>query len=65
MYIHKYKLLNLYNVTCIDVFRVSHLVLGNQLVCSSQGKTISPTLSISYLPDFKQTTMNTNHISVN
>jgi hypothetical protein len=33
---------------CMYIFRADHLVLDNQLVCSSLGKTISPPLSIPY-----------------
>jgi hypothetical protein len=49
--ITKFILFNLYNVTsCMYVFKADHLVLDNQLPCSSWGKTISLTLYIlSYL----------------
>lgn len=42
IYVPKYKntTRSVY-VTCMYVFRADHLVLDNQLVCSSQGKTIS------------------------
>lgn len=43
LYIPKYDLLSLHNVTC--VFRANYLVLDNQLVSSSPGKTISPLLT--------------------
>lgn len=49
MYIHipKYNLFSLYNVICVyDFFKVDNLVLDNKLVCSSLGKTISPSLRI-------------------
>ena len=31
---------------CMYVFRDDHLLLDNQMVCSSLGKTISPTANI-------------------
>lgn len=40
VYILKYNLLSLYNVTCVHVFRADHLVLVNQLVCSPLEKTV-------------------------
>lgn len=40
--IPKYNLFSLYNDTCIYVFRASHLILDNQLMWSSLGKTTSP-----------------------
>lgn len=43
LYIPKYNLLSLYNVMC--VFRANYLVLDNQLVYSSLGKTISSILT--------------------
>lgn len=46
VYISKYSLLSLYNVTCIYVFRTDHLALDKPWVCSSLGKTTSPTLRI-------------------
>lgn len=33
IYILKYKLISLYDITCICVFRADHLVLYNQLLC--------------------------------
>lgn len=39
---------NLYNVTCVCVFRANHLALGSQLVCSSLRGTSS------FIPDFPQ-----------
>ena len=45
-----YNLLSLYNVPCMYVFRADCLALDKQLVSSSLGKTIPPTLSMSYLP---------------
>lgn len=42
-------MLILYDVIYMNVFRTDYLVLNNQLVCSSLGKIISPTLSISEL----------------
>lgn len=42
--IHKYNLFNSYNVAYKYDFR--YLVLDNQLVCSSLGKTLPPTLCI-------------------
>lgn len=51
IYISKCNILCLYNVTGIYIFKVDHLfVLDSQLVCSSLGKAISPTCSISLLP---------------
>jgi hypothetical protein len=45
MYIHIYSKIHKYNLcslnTCMHDFRADHLVLDNQLVCSSLGKTIS------------------------
>lgn len=41
-YILKYRLFSLYNVTCMNVFRVGHLVLANQLVYSFLGTVLSP-----------------------
>jgi hypothetical protein len=49
-YIHKHTLLSLYNVMCMSVFEADHLVLDNQVVCSSLRKTISPTLGIPQWP---------------
>lgn len=43
-------MLSLYNINCIYIFKVDHLVLHNQLVCSSLGKTISLALCIPQLP---------------
>jgi hypothetical protein len=43
--------MNIYNLlVCILVFMDDHLVLDNQLVSSFLGKTISPALSIPWLP---------------
>lgn len=42
----KYNWLSLYTVTYVSVFRADHLELDNELVSSSLGKTVSPTLSI-------------------
>jgi hypothetical protein len=50
IYISKYNLIRLYNVTCIDNFRADHLVSDNQLMYSPLGKAISPTLGISSWP---------------
>jgi hypothetical protein len=47
---HTHTLFHVYNVTCMSVFRNGCLILENQLVCSSLGKTIFPTLSITWLP---------------
>lgn len=41
MYIPEYKLLGLYNIISMYVFRDDYLVLDNQLVCSSLGETVS------------------------
>lgn len=46
IYIPRYSLLSLNNITCILVFRANHLVLDNLLVLSFLGKSISPFLSI-------------------
>ena len=45
-YIPKHNTLSLNNDTYTYVFRADHLVLDNQLVCSSLGKAMSPTPSI-------------------
>lgn len=42
-------MLSLYNVTCMYVFRIDHLILHSQLVYSSPGKIILSILSISEL----------------
>jgi len=34
-------MLSLFSVTCMNAFRDEHLVLHNQLLCSSLGKTFS------------------------
>lgn len=47
--IPKYKLLSPYNVTCMYFFS-GYLVLDNQLVCSSPGRTTSPSPSCAQLP---------------
>lgn len=39
IYVRKYNVYLLYNVTCIHVFRADDLVLNNKLVCSFQGRT--------------------------
>lgn len=49
IYIPKYSLLCLY-ISFIYIFRVNHLLLDNQLVCSSLEKTASAVLSIPPLP---------------
>lgn len=49
-YIYKYNLLNLYNVTFVHILEADYLALDNQLVRSSLGKTIFPTLIIPLLP---------------
>lgn len=46
IYISKHTRLSLYNVTCMDVFRLYYFVLESQLVCFSWEKTISPAFSI-------------------
>lgn len=53
-YMNRYLFLNiyiflfsLYGSTCMCVFKADHLVLDNQLMCSSWGKSISSALSIS------------------
>lgn len=43
---YKHTLLCVYNVACTDALRVDHLVLDNQSVCSSSGRTAPPTLKI-------------------
>ena len=40
----------MFKVTPVYVFRADHLVLGNQLVCSSLEKTVSPIRGMSELP---------------
>lgn len=47
---NEHSLLSLYNVTYMFAIRADNLVLENQLVYSSVGNTISPTLSIPWLP---------------
>lgn len=53
MYVYKYILytkynsLQIYNVICVYDFRVCHLVLGSQFVCSFLGKNMSLNLTIS------------------
>lgn len=47
IYTLKYNLLSQYNVTCMCVFKADHLILD---MCSSLGKTTSPTPSFSWLP---------------
>lgn len=47
-YIPKHNTLSLNNDTYTYVFRPDHLVLDNQLVCSSLGKVMSPTPSIPW-----------------
>ena len=46
----KNNLFRLCNVTGMYVFRPDHVVLDNRSVCSSLGKTISPSLGIRWLP---------------
>lgn len=46
---HRYKQLYLYNFAYTHVFMVHYLVLDSQLVYSSIGKTISPTINIPWL----------------
>lgn len=46
----EHSLLSLYNVTYMLAIRADNLILDNQLVWSSVGNTISPTLSIPWLP---------------
>ena len=50
LYIHSYKLLSLYTVTCMSVFWAEHLVFRNWLECFSLGKTISLSPSIPWVP---------------
>lgn len=45
-YVPKYNPLSLNDITHMNVFRPDHLVLNNQLVYSSLGKTVSTILSI-------------------
>ena len=45
----KYNLVSPYNGIIMYVFKTDHLVLVDQLVCSSPGKTVSPILSIPQL----------------
>ena len=52
IYISKHKLLSHHSVTYMCVCTSDHLVLANQLVCSSLGKTASPALSIPSLSVF-------------
>lgn len=41
----RYILLTMYNVTCLNVFRVTHLISDDLLWCSLLDETIRPTLS--------------------
>lgn len=41
--------MNPYNVACRYVFKMDHLALDNQLVCSLLGKATSPALSFPQL----------------
>lgn len=50
MYIPEYILLNLYNVACMHIFSVDHLVLDKQSGWFSLGKIISPALHDLWLP---------------
>lgn len=56
IYVYAYIFLNItYSVcimwqVCVCVFKVGHLTLDNQLLCTYLRKTISPTLSIPWLP---------------
>ena len=43
-------MMNPYNVACRYVFKMDHLALDNQLVCSLLGKATSPALSFPQLP---------------
>ena len=49
MYIPRYNLSNLYNVTCMYAFRDYLLVLDNQLMCFSMGTTLPLILIIPWL----------------
>lgn len=49
---HRYNQLYLYNFACMPVFRVHYLILDSQLVYSSMGKTISPTINILWFRQF-------------
>lgn len=49
-YIPKYTPLQLYNVTCICVFRAAQFALGNQLVCFSLVRATSFTPSFAEFP---------------
>lgn len=49
VYIPKYVLISLYDVTCIYIFRTNYLILDSQLVRSSLVKSIFPTF-ILYPP---------------
>lgn len=46
----KKNLLSLYTVTCTYVIVADQSVFDKQLVCSSPGKTIPPSVSIPQLP---------------
>lgn len=47
---NEHSLLSLYNVTYKFAIRADNLVLENRLVYSSVGNTVSPNLSIPWLP---------------
>lgn len=47
----KYNLFSPYNASYMCVFRVAHLALDNQLVCSSMRSTTSPASSSPQLPE--------------
>lgn len=51
MYIFLHTIYSVCRMFAVFMFSgLTHLVLGNPLVCSSPGKTISPTLSVPQLP---------------
>lgn len=48
IYIPNYNLLSLYNVIIMYVSKAKHLILVNQLLCFSFGKTMSSSFSINF-----------------
>jgi hypothetical protein len=55
-HIPKYFLLMLYTISCMYIFRIDHLAVDNQLVCSSLGRTTSLTSGFTgedHLPHFR------------
>lgn len=45
LYTHTHTHTFVQTVTCMNVFKAEHLLLGNQLVCFPPRKTVFPTVS--------------------